>query len=79
MQVLVEDQEYRAMQEAATALGLTLAEWVRGRLREAAREVPSGDSRLKLESIRAASRYAYPTADIDQVLEEIERGYGPTR
>jgi hypothetical protein len=79
MQVLVEDREYRAMQDAARSLGLTLAEWVRGRLREAAREVPTGDSRRKLESVRAASRYAFPTADIDQVLEEIERGYGPSR
>lgn len=79
MQVLVEDREYRSMQDAASAQGLTLAEWVRGRLREAAREVPSGDAQRKLESVRAASRYEFPTGDIDQILEEIERGYGSPR
>jgi hypothetical protein len=79
MQVLVDDREYRSMQEAAKASGVTLAEWVRGRLRDAAREVPSGDAQRKLESVRAASRYEFPSGDIELILEEIERGYGSPR
>jgi hypothetical protein len=29
-----------------------------------------------MEVIRAAARMDFPTADIDRMLEEIERGYG---
>jgi hypothetical protein len=31
--------------------------------------------RAKLKAIREAAGYSYPTADIAQMLEEIERGY----
>jgi hypothetical protein len=43
----------------------------------ARRKEPLGDSAKKLALIRAAARYAYPTADIDQMVAEIERGYRP--
>ncbi|HET6363029.1 MAG TPA: hypothetical protein VFH11_13395 [Gemmatimonadota bacterium] len=33
------------------------------------------DSGRKLQAIRSAFQYEFPTADIDQMLEEIERGY----
>lgn len=60
---------------------MTVAEWVRGALRAATRREPLGDAGKKIESIRAASRHAFPTADVDQMLREIERGYleQPTR
>jgi hypothetical protein len=32
-------------------------------------------ARKKLEVVRAAARHAFPTADIDQMLGEIEHGY----
>jgi hypothetical protein len=76
MQVLIEDAEFRRMQAAAKARGLTLAEWVRGHLREAARATPTGSAQRKLDAVRAAAQHAYPSGDIDQMLEEIERGYG---
>ena len=58
-----------------------MAEWVRQALRAARRQEPSGDLDRKLDAIRAASRHAFPTADMDQMLAEIERGYvgGDTR
>ncbi len=31
---------------------------------------------IKLRAVRAASRHEFPTADIDEMLGEIERGYG---
>lgn len=76
MQVLVDDAEFRRMQAAAKARGLSLAEWVRGHLRDAARATPTGNTQRKLEAVRAASQHSYPSADIEQMLEEIERGYG---
>jgi hypothetical protein len=33
----------------------------------------------KLEAIRLATQYEFPTADIDIMLAEIEKGYAETR
>jgi hypothetical protein len=46
-------------------------------LRAARRSAPRTDTKKKLEVVRAAARHAFPTADIDSMLREIERGYGP--
>ena len=45
------------------------------RLRAARRRQSSGDVSPKLAAIRAAAQHDYPTADIDEMNEEIERGY----
>ena len=75
LQVLLDEPEWREVQRAARAQRTTVAEWVRQALRAARRRQPLGDAGRKLEVIRAAARHSYPTADIDQVLAEIERGY----
>lgn len=79
MQVLFEESEFRKMQAAARACGKTLAEWVRGHLRQAVRTTPGGDRQRKLDAVRAASDHDFPTAEIDQMLEEIESGYRARR
>ena len=76
LQVVVENAELYAIRAAARDRGMTVSEWVRVSLREARRRVSDGDAKLKLEAIRAADRHAYPTADIDQMVAEINRGYG---
>jgi hypothetical protein len=75
LQVLLEDAEWREIQRAARAQRVTVAAWVREALRAARRREPRGDSTRKLEVVRAAARHAFPTADIDQMEAEIERGY----
>jgi hypothetical protein len=75
LQVLLEDREYREIQRIAHGRRMTVAEWVRQALRAASRQEPLGDAGKKLEVVRAAARHAFPIGDIDQVLEEIERGY----
>lgn len=75
LQVLLDEPEWREVQRAARAQRTTVAEWVRQALRAARRREPLGDAGRKLDVIRAAARHSYPTADIDQVLAEIERGY----
>ena len=42
----------------------------------ARRTVPRGDASRKLATIRAAANHSFPAPDIDQMLAEIERGYG---
>ena len=54
---------------------MTVAEWVRQALREVRQRQPGSDSRKKLDVVRNAAGHAFPTADIDQMLTEIERGY----
>lgn len=54
---------------------MTVSEWVREVLRRARRDEPAEAMARKLMAIRAASEHAYPTGDIDQMTDEIERGY----
>ncbi len=75
LQVLLEEPELREIQRAARAQRMTVAEWVRQALRAARRGVPSRDPDRKLGAIRAAARNSFPTADVEQMLEEIESGY----
>ena len=75
LQVLLDEPEWREVKRAARARRLTVAEWVRQALRAARSEEPSGDLDRKLDAVRAASRHAFPTGDVDQMLAEIERGY----
>jgi hypothetical protein len=75
LQVILQDPEYRDVQRAARSRHMSIAEWVRQALTMARRQEPLGDVSQKLEAIRAAARYSYPTADIDTMLAEIEAGY----
>jgi hypothetical protein len=75
LQVILDDKEWRELRQVARRQGVTVSEWVRQTLREARRRHPNGDPRRKLEVIRAAARHELPTADIDRMLEDIERGY----
>ena len=76
LQVILKDPEYREIQRAARSRNMSLAEWVRQALSLVHRSEPSGSVSKKLDAIRAAARLEYPTADIDRMLAEIERGYG---
>ena len=75
MQVLMEDAEYRRVQRVARSRGMTVAEWVRQALRQVYRREPLGDRDKKLAAVRAAAVHDFPSADIDQMLAEVERGY----
>jgi hypothetical protein len=76
LQVIVQDAEYRDIQRAARLRCMSIAEWVRQALVQACRSEPSREVASKLDVIRAAANMDFPTADIDRMLEEIERGYG---
>jgi hypothetical protein len=76
LQVLFDDAELRELREAARREGVPVSEWVRRALREARQRQPRCDLDAKLRAVRAAVRHDGPTADIDEMLAEIERGYG---
>jgi len=75
LQVILQDLEYREIQRMARTRHMSLAEWVRQALERARRREPLGAVEKKLEAIRSAARHESPTADIDTMLAEIERGY----
>ena len=52
-----------------------MGEWVRRVLREASTTRPMIEPETKLKSVRRAVKYSVPTADIKQMLTEIEQGY----
>ena len=75
LQVLLDDDELAEIQSAARRSKTTVAHWVRAALRAARRQEPHGDAKKKLGVVRAAAGHAFPTADVDQMLQEIELGY----
>lgn len=75
LQVIIQDPEYREIQRAARLRRMSIAEWVRQALVQARRSEPSREVASRLEVIRAAARMEFPTADMERMLEEIERGY----
>jgi hypothetical protein len=75
LQVLLPDTDYKEIRRMARSRHMTIAEWVRQALVRARRHEPLGDVRKKLEVIRAAARNNFPTADIGDMLAEIESGY----
>ncbi len=75
LQVVLDQAELREIQRAARRDRLTVSEWVRRCLREARRRQPAGNADRKLKAVRAAARHAYPTADVEPMLAEIESGY----
>ncbi|HET9318626.1 MAG TPA: hypothetical protein VFO27_02585 [Bryobacteraceae bacterium] len=75
LQVLLPDAEMAEIQRMARREQITVGEWARRVLREARSRQASGDPERKLKAIRKAATYSFPTADIEQMLAEIERGY----
>ena len=76
LDVRLDEGELLTIQRLARRDGLTTAEWVRRRLREGALASGRPDTASKLAAIHAAYRYHdAPAPDIDEMLEEIERGY----
>jgi hypothetical protein len=75
LQVLLPDQEIAEIQELADRERLSVGEWVRRALREERSRRSSAAPQSKLKSVRQAVEYSFPTADVEQMLAEIERGY----
>lgn len=78
LQVVLDESELKEIRRAANRRRMTVSEWVRTVLREGRRAEPGTAARTKLEVVRSAAEHAFPVADVDQMLEEIESGYrGP--
>ena len=79
LQVLLDESEWRDLQRAARAEKTTVAEWVRRALRQTRRGSSSKDVERKRAAIRAAARHTFPAPALEQLNEEIARGYREER
>ena len=75
LQVLLPDQEMSEIQRLAKRDRVSVGEWVRRTLREARMSRSGIPPEAKLKAVRRAASYSFPTADVEQMLCEIERGY----
>ena len=75
LQVLLSDKEMQDIQHLARRERITVGKWVRRVLRQARVAQPRSDPETKLKAVRRAVSYAFPTTDIQTMIEEIERGY----
>lgn len=73
--MLLPDPEMDEIRRLARREKVPVGEWVRRALRAARSRQPASEPEVKLKLIRKAAQYSFPTADIEQMLEEIERGY----
>ena len=76
LQVLLDESEYAEIQRISGENRMTVAEWVRDALRRAKRAYPYARTDQKLRPLQRSISYEFPTSDIDQMLGEIEQGYG---
>ena len=75
LQVLLSDQEMVEIERMAQLEQVTIGEWVRRTLREARQQKSTNDPEVKLKAIRRGAEFSFPTADIEEMLSDIERGY----
>ena len=77
LQVILTDDEARALKQVAEREGLTVSAWVRRSLSESRAARAVVDVEQRLSTIRGAARHEFPAPDIEEMLGEIERGYSP--
>ena len=74
LQVLLDPKEYKLFANLAKVQGMTLGEWVRQNLRKASKNPARSAAERKRRIELLAAKTNAPTADIDQILAEIEDG-----
>lgn len=75
LQVILDDEEYAALQAAARRSRSTVSAYVRRTLREARKGEPSAPITHKLLVVREAAEHGYPTGEPETIEAEIAAGY----
>lgn len=74
LQILVPDDEMEVIKQRAESEELSVGEYIRRSLRDAAFGPPANSVFTKLAFIREAAKLSLPVADIEQMNREIARG-----
>jgi hypothetical protein len=75
IQVIMPDDEYRAVADLARRQGKSLSRVVRDSLRRTVAEESQEALEERIAAVLRFARFAGPTGDIDQLLSEIGRGH----
>ncbi len=75
MQIILNDDEMTEIKKLAKQEKMTVSAWVRRAISHEKRERPIQQVKKKLELVRRSSQFQYPTADIENMLADIETGY----
>ncbi|CAN5638494.1 hypothetical protein BH23CHL7_BH23CHL7_00630 [soil metagenome] len=70
------DDEYRALARTARSRGKPVSEVVRDSLRKTLADEEQPDPEARIAAVLRFARFSGPSADIDQILADIERGRG---
>jgi hypothetical protein len=76
LQIVMPDEEYRAVRRAARERGAPISRLVRDSLRRTLAEDQSRPPEERIAAVLRFARFDGPTGDIDQLLAEIEAGRG---
>jgi hypothetical protein len=76
LQIIMPDDEYRAVARAARKRGKPIAQIVRESLRRTLGDDDERDPEQRIAAVLRFARFSGPTGDIDELLSEIERGRG---
>jgi hypothetical protein len=76
LQIVVPDAEMEEIRSLADRDRIPVREWVRRALLDAKGRQAGISPHAKLEAIREAAQHSFSTADIDQMLGQIESAYG---
>lgn len=71
----MDDDELADIEAAARRDGETVSAWVRRTLRAAQAQRTASDASRRLAAVREAMTHDFPTGDIEQLIEETQRGY----
>ena len=74
LQLVVSKKELEELKAIAQEEGLTVSEWVRRAVRTARSYRPKQNQATKLRAMQNIARYNTPTADVEQILTEIDAG-----
>jgi hypothetical protein len=77
LQVIMPDDEYRALVGAAQRRHQPVSRLVRDSLQRTLAEEVDDDPERRIAAILRFARFDGPTGDIDQMLREIEQGRDP--
>ena len=74
LQIVMSRDEAASLRQAATRGGLTVSEWARRALRRARDEQSGPSPASRLRALDRALACNHPTASVDAMLADIERG-----
>lgn len=74
LQILLPDDEYRAVERVARRRGKSVSQLVRDSLRRTSAEEDEMDPEARIAAILRFARFSGPSADIEEILADIERG-----